>query len=510
MLGSGLGALQPHFDAAMAAIKNDVEATKALIAKRNIALEALEKAQSTPAEKDAGQKILQYFTGERDVWGAKINQVLDRVKKLVPDHTEQEGLSLMRDFKSKPGELQAWLNGTHPTLAGITDPTKLKIAQERIEQMRPSIEKALNPTPGMQAADKVLTTIAELSLLEGRKRGFLESRISSDEYVTHLLHPAELADFRPLTEKAGSLMGGKIGRKFAFAEKRQYPTLLDAVADNVKPRTLNAITAFTIHADKFATSRATAMLVEQLRKTGIGKWGVGTSKIPAGWTEIAPHAHPFQNTVNLLSQAGDPMSLQQRLYVPRFIEEALRPVTDPDFSDKIRGFSKLRRWQSFTKSIQLGMSLFHATTENYMAASNMGLTGLAKGWMARRDSPAFQAGERRFIAYGGTTSVQGKTFEAYRSLEGSMPVSRGEILRRMPGIRQADQIANKITEFTFGKLQRQFKVTDFALKEAAWIAKNPTASAAQQATALQSIAKEINAVYGGLHTENMGTGLDIQ
>ncbi len=504
VMGMGLGALQPHFDAAVATLKGDVEATKALIAKRDVALAALKAAQSTPTEKDAGQKILQYFTGERDVWGARMNQVMEKLRKVVPDHTEQEGLSLMRDFKSKPGELQQWLAGTHPTLLGIKDPALLKVAQDRIKQMRPAIEKALNPTPGMMAADGVLTNIAELSLLEGRKRGFLESNISSDEYVTHLLHPPELADFRPLSEKAGSLMGGKIGRRFAFSETRQYPTLLDAVAANQKPRTLNALTAFTIHADKFATSRATALLVDQLKKTGVGKWGVGTSKIPDGWTEIAPHAHPFQNTINTLSQAGDPTSMQQKLYVPKFIEEALKPITDPDFTNKIAGYMPLRQWQAWTKSIQLGLSAFHATAMNYMAAANMGAKGLAKGWMADRDSTAFLDGERRFIAHGGTTSIQGKTFEAYKSLEpGSIP-GWGDILQRAPGIRQADQVANKITEFTFGKLQRQFKVTDFALKEAAWTAKNPTASAAQKAAALQSIAKEINAVYGGLHWENLG------
>lgn len=501
--GSGLGALQPHYDAAVATLKGDVESTRALIAKRDMALEALKKSATTPAEKDAGQKILQYYTGERDVWGAKMNQTLESLRKVVPDHAEQEGLSLMRDFKSRPGELQAWLDGSHPTLSRLTGDA-LATAKERIEQMRPAIEKALNPTPGMMAADQVLTTISELSLLEGRKRGFLESRISSDEYVSHLLHPPEMAEFRPLSEKAGSLMGGKIGRRFAFAQTRQYPTLLDAVADNQKPRTLNALTAFTIHADKFATSRATAMLVEQLRKTGVGKWAVGTSKVPDGWVEIAPHAHPFQNTVNVLSQSGDPTSMPQRLYVPKFVEQAMRPITDPDFSNKIIGFMPMRNWQAWTKSIQLGMSFFHATAMNYMAAANMGAKGLAKGWMADRDSQAFLDGERRFIAHGGTTSIQGKTFEAYRSLEpGSIP-GWGDIMQRAPGIRQADQVANKITELTFGKLQRQFKVTDFSLKEAAWLAENPTASAAQRATALQSIAKEINGVYGGLHWENIG------
>ena len=95
-------------------LKADAKEALALKAKRDAALAEVEKAKGTPGEQRFGQKTIHYFTGERDLWSARVNQVIARLRKMVPDHVEQEAISLMRDFKGREQELTQFLAGTHP------------------------------------------------------------------------------------------------------------------------------------------------------------------------------------------------------------------------------------------------------------------------------------------------------------------------------------------------------------------------------------------------------------
>ena len=351
----------------------------------------------------------------------------------------------------------------------------------------------------------MLTKIAGQTLREGQRLGFLESRWTAEEYTPHILHPkgdGEVA--KPIGDQLGRALGGKIGKYFAFAETRGYATLLDAVADNVYPKTLNALDAFTIHGDKFATARATHLLVNQIKDSGVGIVEPDKWKRPEGWVELARHSDEFRTQEQWTDKEGTAHTGQVPLVVPKYIDDALRPITDPDFLGALPGFRKLRAFQAYTKAIQLGLSMFHATTENYMALANMGPRGWLQGLRVDRASPEFVAEERDFIAHGGTTAIQGKTVEAYKSFEpGSIPTWT-DVWRRAPVIHQMDRAAQGLTEFTFGKLQRQFKVMDYATHKAAWLADNPKATADEATEAMSSISKEINAVYGGLHWENLG------
>jgi broad specificity phosphatase PhoE len=497
-----------------AILKADLEEALALKAKRDAALVEAEKAQATPGEQKFGQKTIEWFTGERDIWGARVNQVIDRLRTLVPDPAEQEALSLMRDFKNKPQELVQFLDGTHPALQELDASAPLTrglpgsefaTAMERIRQMKPAIVKALNPTKRMLEADAVLTKIAAGTLAEGQKLGFLDSRWTADEYNPHILHPKGEGELptRPAGDRLGRAMGGKMSRYFAFAERREFPTLMHAVIANYKPKTLNAFDAFTIHGDNFATARATHLLTQQLGKSGLGAWGV-RERAPDGWEPLAPHSPEFRNLVGYEDEQGLPAAAEQRLFVPRYIADALKPITDPDYMGRIPLFRAMRMTQAYQKTVQLGLSFFHAYTENLMSLANSGVKGWAKALRADRESPEFLAAERDMIAHGGTSAIQGRTFEAYKALQpGSIP-TWSEIWRRAPVVHQLDTLAGKITEFTFGNLQRRFKVTDYQLHKAAWMAEHPNATQAELTAAKQSIAKEINAVYGGLNWENLG------
>jgi hypothetical protein len=63
-----------------------------------------------------------------------------------------------------------------------------------------------------------------------------------------------------------------------------------------------------------------------------------------------------------------------------------------------------------------------------------------------------------------------------------------------------------LTHTTFDVIQRKFKVTDFSLKQAAWLADHPDATDTEYGDAMRSVSKEVNAVYGGLNWEVMGWG----
>jgi hypothetical protein len=106
-------------------------------------------------------------------------------------------------------ELRAFLDGTHPAYANLSG-SDLTTARQRIEQLRPAILKALNPTPNMLTADRVLTNISDITLKEGQRLGFLNSRWTPDEYIPHILHPKGAGDLpTSMGDRVGKALGGK-------------------------------------------------------------------------------------------------------------------------------------------------------------------------------------------------------------------------------------------------------------------------------------------------------------
>jgi hypothetical protein len=197
---------------------------RALKAKRDAATEQLKQAQADPAHTDRAQKLSDYYMAERDLWSTRVIQVMERLRKLVPDPKDQEALSIMRDFThGLPFELPAWLNGTHPVLEDL-DPEQHEAVMKNIERLRPAIERAQNPTPRMIQANDVLTQIAEASGKEAVQRGMIEKGLDPQRYFSHLLNPKGEGEIpTSLAERIGKALGGKIGRKYAFSAHRVCP-----------------------------------------------------------------------------------------------------------------------------------------------------------------------------------------------------------------------------------------------------------------------------------------------
>ncbi len=464
--------------------------------------EALAKAKEGQDSAKFGEALRTYFTGERDSRVAETNQLRDQLSKgLSPK--EQEALTLMRDFKNKPAELDAFENGAHDAYAKLPKADR-PAAIERVKALQPIIDLAKNPTENMKAADAAMTDYFTKHLDEGKNLGFLDSKIKNDEYISHLLQPKDNAG--KVVSKGGGLRTYKIGRNTPFSKERTYPTVLDAIANGVEPRTLNALDALTIYGDKHATAAATRLLVDQLKDSGVAKWGShGSDNVPADWKPIAPENNRlFQNQVPFVDKNGTANVAHQSLFAPEKVVDALRPITDPDYTSQIPGFQKSKLYQAYLKSVELGLSAFHLKALNITALGNEGITGLVKSYATDMKSPAFLEAERALIKAGGTSPILGRTIEAYRELQPSSIPTRMDLLRSLPVFKQFDQLAAKTSKLTFDIVQRKMKVTDFAMKDAKWIADHPEATPSEHYVAQRSIAKEINATYGGLNWEAMG------
>src|SRR5208283_2636958 len=127
------------------------------------------------------------------------------------------------------------------------------------------------------------------------------------------------------------------------------------------------------------------------------------------------------------------------------------------------------------------------------------------------NSPEFEAQERNGALHGLTTTKTSTPYEAYRGLKPSSLESRNTLLAKVKaGYAPIDAIFKGMTKATFEIAQRKFKVIDFSTREAQWLAKHPEATDAEYGTAMRSIAKEVNAVYGGLNWDVMGVSSNFQ
>lgn len=464
------------------------------------------------------------FSGEKGVRRAEGN-VIGNFFRETMNPVEQEALSLMRDEKGNPGHLKAMLDGTHQAYADAAEvaddafdtggrnaetsterATRSRVAAlARIEALRPIIEQAMNPTPAMKQADAMFDAYATKTLAEGRKLGVLDSSITPENYVPHLLQPLEP---RTVDVNAGRLRVGGISRRTSFANKRGYPTILEAVAHGVEPRTLNAADAISVYADKHGTAVATKILVDTLKESDIGKFTT-RENAPAGWAEVGEGTRTFKNDIAYESGGEDESALavaHQALYAPPEIAKALKPITDPNYMMQVRGFEQSSAYQAYIKSAELSLSFFHMKALNITALNDMrlGPVDLARAYAAPMDSPAFVDMERNFIQHGGKTSIESQTAEAYRKLTPTSLPTRVDAIRNLPGLRQMDAAAAWTSRVTFEVMQRKFKVIDFASKDAAWIAEHPNASGVEIATARRQLARQVNAAYGGLNWEALG------
>jgi hypothetical protein len=107
-LGMGLGAFEPF-------LRESIEDMRALKAARDAALEELERSKITTGEKRWGERVRHFFTATRDLWAARSNQGIAKVRKLTYQYrnrrtgvdTSAEAMAIAREFKGNTDELLA-------------------------------------------------------------------------------------------------------------------------------------------------------------------------------------------------------------------------------------------------------------------------------------------------------------------------------------------------------------------------------------------------------------------
>lgn len=439
------------------------------------------------------------YTGSRDVRKAEANTVSNFIKEAVPDKVEREALSVRRAFKNDLSQLDQYADGTHPNL---TKPG----AREKIGALSDVLDKARNPTPAMLQADAVLDSYFTKTLGEGRELGFLDSSITPEEYINHLLQPGEEA-----TASEGGYtygQGGGVRRATPHAMKRSYGNVLDAIANGAAPRTLDAADAVSIYGDRHGHAAAARILENTLKDSELGKV-LTSGNVPDGWVKLGGENSAWDREVPYHDRGGEESKLavaHQSLYVPEKIAKALAPITDPNYLLKIPGYRSFQRFQDYIKSANVALAFFHLKAETINAFSNMkrGPVDMAKAFMTPLDDPGFLATERTAVQHGMQTSIVGQTAEAYRALEPKEMPTKIDVVRNLPVMRQIDAAAQATSKLTFDIAIRKYKVIDFASQDAAWMAQHPEATPVELARARRSIAREVNAVYGGLNWEALG------
>lgn len=456
-------------------------------------------AVRNPVEQQAklGKYSRQYYVGNRDWWITKVNQQLDTIANLP--EVEQRAVSIMREFRRRRGELVQMLANSHPTY-------------KNIDAIKPEIRLAMNPTPEMVRADDLLTHLAAVHLAEAQRLGiFKKSSILPDEYVPHDIIPHYYAKDVDLMSPA---TGGNMNPNFSHAKARKaWETFVDAVNEGALPRTMNARDAFTVYSKEFATTRATAMWEDWIKGLGFGEWDTAKPERigpTSAATDLTPFARQSNRFIHQVAVPGPtstspPRVVGMKFWVPKFIDKAMEPVTAKDFTQDWPIFKSFQEYQQFVKGVELALSFFHPKALFMMLVSDMRKPSDATTWAnLDMNSPKAREWEADGALFGTRTDVVSRNLDALGRMEPDKMPSWPEIVKSTPGIKQLNQFAEYNTRLIFGVMQRKLKVWTYGTMRDRWLTQHPKATPEQVVEAKTSIARFVDAKFGGLNFELMG------
>lgn len=101
------------------------------------------------------------------------------------------------------------------------------------------------------------------------------------------------------------------------------------------------------------------MLTTELKNSELGKWG-SREQVPSDWQQLAPQTVGFSQIMTIKDAAtGESFTFSRGLYVPKIVADAMRPILERNALSDTPGFRWIRQFQSYVKSIELGLSVFH-------------------------------------------------------------------------------------------------------------------------------------------------------
>ena len=444
------------------------------------------------------------FTGPRNMVHAQAEQVAGHIAKLIPDYIDQEALSFMRDYRDDPNELRSEIEEIR------------KGDNEKLKRAIPSMERALEPTPKMLEADKQMTEYFKQANDLRRQFVGVDSSIDPARYSPRNFMHAE--------DEESSVGRSKFSKRSPHDIRREYLRLLDPLkSGETEARTFNAVDELRIYGDRLGTSVGRNVLEMELKNSELGKHGVA-GQVPAelkaykdilSQKELEEFGGIPRDWVELPGTGKTVVSgdkqFRMGLQVPPKIAEAMRPILENDVISGAKFWKVAKMTQAYIKSIELGLSPFHMRALSLSFMNNEGVDAYRKALYTGNNSPEFEEGERDGALWGLTTTKTSVPYEAYQGPKPSSLEPRNTLLAKVKeGYAPVDAIFKGMTKATFDVAQRKFKVIGYMTRKAAWLAKNPNTTDSEYGTAMRSIAKEANAVYGGLNWDVLGVSKNFQ
>ena len=420
------------------------------------------------------------------------------------------GSEFLKRAISDPEKVAEELQRANHKLSGIKEPFELDEKEaasyaERLKELRPKLEQALNLSEGAQSGMKEGALFYKESGEVGQALGTLREIL--EDYNARLWKP----------EKEGTYTGdkGRVGlpQSTPHAKERFYPTVFHGEAAGKRVATDDYADALTVHGNSMAAvnhSRQLADAISTMKPIRFGGW-YQEGREPEGWTQVGSLKKdmPLQkNGEALLGDDNNQLWARYKFMAPEGIADGLKPLVDPDyFRSKIPGVATAQQIQGIAKTGLLSFSFFHHLTFLTQTMASM------NGWKTLADFPKalqtnlmsgeyFRGQELDFVGHNGTTAATHAVQDILADLnKGDDPISKA---LRAPVAKQITDLSKASTDFLFGQMQRYIKVMTYAKNIADWTSKNPNATPEEVDAAKTGYAKAVNAQFGGLNWEALG------
>lgn len=433
-------------------------------------------------DKQTSRNIREQFTGQKNEQITRGNQLADKLREILPNELERQGLFW---FKAADGDANKLLDA---------------LDNPKFEPYKDQIMSALRASPQQQKALKLLNKYYEEAGQVGKESGTL--RQTRDNYMARLYAPDKPEDFIKTEMSSG------IKQSTSHAKHRVFDTEFEAIEAGKKFATTDVADTLALHNEEMARVNTSRRMADSLAENGLAAWK-RPDNIPDGWEQIGnlKKSVPIKdkNGEAVIGDDGNQAVSQSILVAPKGIAKGLSAIADPNFSKKIEFFRNAQKYQGLVKTVDLSYSFFHHLTMGFQTLYQGGVRTLLHVPMmeAHLASPDFADLEQDFSRHTGMTSKLQENQDILRNLTAQNQDFFSKVTN-FPGVKQILDQSNKNAEFLFGHIQRYLKVTDYGAKISNWVADNPKASDEEVRAAKIGFAKEINAAYGGLNWEAMG------
>lgn len=408
------------------------------------------------------------------------NQLAEEIRRQVPDPAERSGMFW---YKAAGGD-EAVLQDA------LTDP--------KLEAYHPEIEKALNLSDKAKEALSKVSQYYDEAGQVSKEMGTINN--VRENYQNRIYTPEPPSDFVKSETNAG------IKQTTRHAKQRVFETEFDAARAGKTFATTDVADALSIHNEEMARVNTSRNMADAMAQAKLGAW---KRDVPEGWARVGTLEKnvPIKDKAGnaIMGEDGNQVVSHSVFVAPEGIAKGLEAIADPDFVKKIDVLRGIQKFQGLVKTADLAFSAYHP------------MTFLAQTIYQRDISALLSLGKMdEFLS--NPTNMKWEQDGAAHSLVTSAMEANQDILRNLATSQEgfADAIVNhpiakavlnqvdKNANFIFGKMQRTLKIANYSSQVMNWIADHPAATNEEVVAAKRGIARNVNAVYGGLNWEAMG------